>query len=96
MDIQRALRNVVSTGKVYLGAAQAKKAITKGEAKLVIVAAGSPDSETLKTQTSSKGVAFYEYGGKGTELGPACGKPFPVSVLTVLEAGESDILQLSR
>ena len=96
MDIQRALRSVVSTGKVYLGAAQAEKAIAKGEAKLVIVANGSPDATPLKEASQKKGVGFYEFGGLGTELGPACGKPFAVSVLTVLEAGESDILQLSR
>jgi large subunit ribosomal protein L30e len=96
MDIQRALRSVVSTGKVYLGAAQALKAIDSGEARLVVLAQGSPQGGDIREAASTKGVAFHQYGGRGTELGPACGKPFPVSVLTVLDAGESDILQLAR
>lgn len=96
MDIQRALRNVVSTGKVFLGSHQARKAIDSGEAKLVVLADGSPDMETIRQLAQKKGVPFYEYGGLGTELGPACGKPFAVSALTVLDAGESDIMQLAR
>jgi large subunit ribosomal protein L30e len=96
MDIQRALRSAVSTGKVHLGTAQAVKAVKSGEARLVIIAEGTPASDTLRTTAEKKGVPTYDFGGRGTELGPACGKPFPVGVLTVLDAGESDILQLSR
>jgi len=30
------------------------------------------------------------------DLGPICGKPFIVSALTILDAGESDIMALAR
>lgn len=96
MDIQKALRAVVATGKVQMGAAQAEKAIKSGKAKLVIVANNSPEKTTIVAAAKGKSVPVHEFSGMGTELGPACGKPFSVAVLTVLEAGESDILQLAR
>ena len=96
MDIQRALRTVVATGKVHLGAHQALKAIDAGKAKLVIVADNSPEKSNLVEKAKSKRVPTHEFTGTGMELGPACGKPFPVAVLTVLDAGESDILQLAH
>lgn len=96
MDIQRALRTVVATGKVYLGDHQARKAIAAGKARLVIYAENLPDKEELVKVAKSKNIPVHEFGGKGTELGPACGKPFAVGVVAVLDAGESDILQLAR
>jgi large subunit ribosomal protein L30e len=96
MDIQKALRTVVATGKVYMGEAQANKAIKSGKAKLVVLASNSPGKDGILGAARSKNVPVHEFGGMGTELGPACGKPFSVSVLTVLDAGESDILQLAR
>lgn len=96
MDIQRALRTAVATGKVHLGSRQAIQAIQAGQARLVIVANNSPDKHEVVDAAKSKNVPTHEYTGLGTELGPACGKPFAVAVLTVLDAGESDILQLAR
>lgn len=96
MDIQRALRTVVATGKVHLGAHQTMKAIESGKARLVIFAQNTPEKDQLAKAAKAKNVPTHEYGGMGTELGPACGKPFSVGVLAVLDAGESDILQLAR
>lgn len=94
MDLQRSLRTVIATGKVHLGADQTVKAIEKGEAKLVILARNSPQEEQIKTAANAKNVQVHDYPGLGTALGPACGKPFSISALCILDAGESDILQL--
>lgn len=96
MDIQRALRTVVATGKVHLGSHQALKAIESGKARLVIFAQNVPEKDKLSAAAKSRNVPTHEFSGLGTELGPACGKPFSVAVLAVLDAGESDILQLAR
>lgn len=96
MDIQKALRTVVATGKVFLGEHQAQKAIKSGKARLVIIASNSPQKTTILSAAKDKHVPVHEFGGMGTELGPACGKPFSVGVLAVLDAGESDILHLAR
>ena len=96
MDVQRSLRTVIATGKVVVGADQTAKALDKGQAKLVIVATNSPTAAALREHAAKKRVPVYAFEGKGTELGPACGKPFSISALAVLDAGTSDVLQLGK
>ena len=38
----------------------------------------------------------YRFGGTNQELGASCGKPFAISVLTVVSEGDSDILALKK
>jgi large subunit ribosomal protein L30e len=94
IDLDKSLRSVMRTGKVLVGTKQAIKASKRGVAKLVIVASNCPD-DVKKEITDSK-VPVYEFPGLSVDLGPICGKPFIVSALTVLEAGDSDIMALAR
>ena len=96
MDVQRSLRTAVGTGKVLIGADQTEKAVANGEAKLVILATNSPAGDDIREAASQKQVPVYDYNGMGTQLGPACGKPFAISALAVVDAGESDILALAK
>ncbi len=89
MDLTRELRNVVGSGKIAFGIRQAEQAIKDEEAKLVIVARNCPRADRFD---SFKRV--YHFEGTNVELGAACGKPFSVAALTVLEAGDSAILDL--
>jgi len=95
IDITRELRTLVTTGKVALGAEQAKKALKAKSAKLVIVAANvsRPNAEAIG---KFEGAPVYRFPGSSLELGSACGKPFAVSVLTVLAPGESGIMSLLK
>lgn len=96
MDVQRSLRTVIATGKVLIGADQTAKAVARGEAKLVILATNAPNAEDIRTAAQKKRVPVYAFEGMGTQLGPACGKPFAISALAVLDAGTSDVLQLAK
>ncbi|MBW3581499.1 MAG: 50S ribosomal protein L30e [Euryarchaeota archaeon] len=96
MDVNRALRSAVTTGKVLLGGDQTMRSIADGSAKLVVVSSNHPETEALKDAASKKNVPVYEFPGRRTELGPACGKPFPVGVLCVLDPGASDVLGLKK
>jgi large subunit ribosomal protein L30e len=96
MDVQRSLRTVIATGKVLIGADQTVKAVSRGEAKLVILAQNAPHAEEIRAAASKGRVPIYAFEGVGTQLGPACGKPFSVSALAVLDAGESDVLALAK
>ena len=89
MDIQKALRIAVDTGDVVFGVNQTRKAIEEKKAKLVVVASNCPFAD-LKSQTKVK---VYEFKGSNAELGAACGKPFYISVLAVIDPGDSTILQ---
>ncbi|MEM2869893.1 MAG: 50S ribosomal protein L30e [Thermoplasmata archaeon] len=95
IDITRELRTLVTTGKVLLGADQAKKALKSGTAKLVIVAS-NVSKENAEAIAKFEGAPVYRFPGTSLELGSACGKPFAVSVLTVLNPGESQIMSVLK
>lgn len=93
MDITRELRNLVSTGEVHFGFNQAERAAKKKKAKLVIIANNckTDNTEAIK---EFEGIRTFDFEGNNFELGAACGKPFAISMLTVLDEGESTILDL--
>ena len=88
MDMNRALRIAAKTGEVQFGIAQARKAIGSKHGKLIVVASNCPAPE-LKEQ---KDIPVVDFPGTNRDLGTACGKPFSVSVVTVISAGDSPIL----
>lgn len=93
MDLAHALKMALSTGKVKVGLAETLDSVKAKQARLVIVSQSCPDPTLLKEKKIS-GVPVYHYEGSATELGAACGKPFPISTLAVLDAGSSAILSL--
>ena len=96
MDVQRSLRTVIATGKALIGADQTLKAVQNGEAKLVVIASNSPSADNIRAAAADKSVPVHDFAGMGTQLGPACGKPFAISSLAIVDAGESDILNLAK
>ncbi len=89
MDINRMLRSAISTGEIKFGIKEAQRAIKSRKAKLLIMANDCP-------ATDLKAKNIYHYKGNNIELGTACGKPFGISVLTVVKEGESSILTLKK
>jgi large subunit ribosomal protein L30e len=89
MDIARALKAAATSGEVRFGLAEAKKSVEKGEAKMVVYATNCPEKEAFE---GAKGVKLFEFKGNNLELGAACGKPFPISALAIINPGESNIL----
>lgn len=91
MDMNRALRQVVQTGEVHFGVRQAKRALKDRTAQLLIVPENIPP-DTLDELRSVSKVPMVRFSGTNFELGTVCGKPFSVSALTVIETGDSDIM----
>jgi large subunit ribosomal protein L30e len=89
IDIGRALKSAITTGKVEFGVDQTEKAVKTGKAQLVILARNCP-SEYLRDAN----VKCHVYEGNNMELGALCGKPFSVSALAVIDKGTSNILTL--
>jgi len=96
VDINRALRLAATTGKVEIGTKATAHAVKNGHAKLVVLARNLPQDARgeIESAARAKGVAVVDFDGPNVELGPACGKPFAVAALAVLEPGQSDVLQL--
>ncbi|HLC48185.1 MAG TPA: 50S ribosomal protein L30e [Candidatus Norongarragalinales archaeon] len=95
MDLGKAIRQAVDTGKVELGSKKARKLALIGGAKLIILANNMPKDTLRDIEHYSKlsNVPILEYKGTSIELGTICGKPFTVSVLSIIEEGHSEILK---
>ena len=94
MDLSRQLKNAISTGKLLFGQRQAVDACASGEAKLIILAANCPEDYINNLHASHPSVIKHRANLVNRERGIACGKPFAVSTITVLEGGDSEILSL--
>ncbi len=90
MDVARQLRVAVDTGRVVFGVKETGQALESGAARLVVVSNDCPD-DALR---SLDGDRVHHFAGNTVELGAACGKPFYISALAILDPGESDILSL--
>ena len=88
MDVGREIRKAIETGAVRLGVDQTKKAVKEGSARLVILANNCPD-DFLRNQSRAR---TLRYDGTNVDLGSACGKPFSISALAIIEPGESEVL----
>ena len=96
IDVNKALRVVVKTGKVLFGSKSAQEAAQSGKAKLIILASNCPGVTRLDIEHSLKlsEVRLYTFQGSSIDLGAACGKPFPVAAMTLRDVGDSDILKI--
>ncbi|HVP95031.1 MAG TPA: 50S ribosomal protein L30e [Methanoregulaceae archaeon] len=95
MDFNTSLRRAIKTGDVLLGQNKTVECIDSGKARMVVIAANCP-AEFMQSLKAREGVFIHTFDGSSVALGKACGKPFMVSALAVLDPGESDILSLKR
>lgn len=97
-DISKSIRLAVDTGDVRFGSREAVKAALNGEAKLIVVARNCPPAvkNDIGYYSALSSVHTVDFAGTSIELGSACGKPFPVSALTVFGAGSSDLMELAK
>ena len=95
MDFNASLRRAMKTGTVILGRNSTEASIQDETARLVIIAKNCPE-DFKKFVEGRENLAVYQYNGSGRQLGKECGKDFIVSALAVIDAGESDILNLQR
>ena len=86
-----AIRLAVESGKVEFGSRNALAADKK--VKLFVVSGNTPK---IKEDLMQKSLPLIEFEGTSIELGSICGKPFPVSVVSVYEEGSSNIISLLK
>ena len=98
IDVNKAIATAVRTGKVFYGANNAIETARTGKAKLIIVASNCPKNVrgSIDYYCKFSGIPVVLYSGTGVDLGAICGKPFMVSVITVREPGDSEILKLTE
>jgi large subunit ribosomal protein L30e len=93
MDLAHALKVALETGQVRIGLAETREAVEAKKARLLIVAKSCPDA-TLRKERAVGKIPIYHYEGSAVDLGQACGRPFPISAMAILDPGSSAILTL--
>ncbi len=96
--IAQAIRLTVETGKVEFGSNKGIKNVLVGKVKMVVIPKNIPSEmkeDVLRYAKLSK-IPVLEFSGTSLDLGSVCGKPFPVSVLSIYDEGNSDILKLAK
>lgn len=94
MDIVKELKAAVNTGKVETGYRVALKLISKKKAKALVLASNAPEEVSAKIRSAAgTEIPVYTFQGSSWDLGGLCGKPFPVSTVSILDPGESSILK---
>lgn len=95
MDVGQMLKSVIATGSVAIGERSCRKALKKGDVKLIICANNCP-SDFIDELSKEKKTPIHQYKGNNSMLGSACGKPFTVSTVAILDVGASNILSLKK
>ncbi|MFP3871438.1 MAG: 50S ribosomal protein L30e [Candidatus Natronoplasma sp.] len=93
MDIKREIRVAVNTGDVDFGTKEAIKNAEDNNCELLVVATNCPEERFMEAE-DFKGVPIYHFKGNNKALGSASGKPFAVSVLSISDPGDSNILSV--
>ncbi len=89
------IRLAVDSGETAIGVRSVIRSIRSDSAKLVIIASKNKESNRSNVEHLAKvsGIRTYEYNGTPADLGTLCGKPFSVSMLSIISAGNSKILE---
>merc|ERR1712185_568448 len=93
-SINSRLQLVIKSGKYSLGYKSTLKSLRAGKAKLVLISSNCPPlrKSELEYYSMLSKANVHHYTGSNNDLGTACGRYFAVSCLSIIEAGDSDIL----
>ncbi len=94
-DLANDIRLAVDSGKAVFGVKESVDSIMASKAKVVIVASSNARDRLNDVMHLAKlsNVKLVVFQGNPMNLGVVCGKPYSVSVLSIMEAGSSIILK---
>ncbi|KAJ2778422.1 60S ribosomal protein L30 [Coemansia javaensis] len=97
-SINSRLALVMKSGKSSLGYKSTLKTLRSGKAKLVIISGNTPAlrKSEIEYYAMLAKTSVHHYNGDNIALGTACGKYYRVGTLSILDAGDSDILKTTE
>ncbi len=85
------------TGNVILGFKEVFRIMRTGKPKLILVASNpSNEIKNLSDEAKINGINIYHLKHNSIDLGTACGRRYPVSIVAIMKPGESEILDLIK
>ncbi|MDE1810770.1 MAG: 50S ribosomal protein L30e [Candidatus Micrarchaeota archaeon] len=93
-DLAKDIRLAVDSGETAIGLNSVEHSIKSHKAKVIVLASNNLKETTEDIMHLAKiaNIRVLTMKGNSMELGSLCGKPFSVSALSVIEAGNSKIL----
>ncbi|MCX6770195.1 MAG: 50S ribosomal protein L30e [Candidatus Micrarchaeota archaeon] len=97
-SLSQAIRQCVDAGKVEFGANRGVKKALLGKAKLVVLSGNCPKdiAQDISGFCKMSGIPVLVFEGTSIELGTIVGRPHTVAVLSVLDEGNSTIMQFVK
>ncbi|MEM4634200.1 MAG: 50S ribosomal protein L30e [Candidatus Anstonellaceae archaeon] len=90
----KAIRQCVDSGKVLFGSNKGIKKALSGKAKMLVMANNCQIEIARDAERYCKlsNIPLVKFNGSSVELGTVAGRPHPISLLVVLDPGNSGIL----
>ncbi len=88
------IRLAVDSGEVAIGINSVMESISSGKAKLVVASVKNKPGvlSDIEHVTKLADIKLIVFDGDSIQLGTVCGKPYSVSVMSIIEQGNSNIL----
>ena len=94
-SINTRLALVMKSGKYSLGYKTTMKTLRQGKSKLILISNNCPAlrKSEIEYYAMLAKTGVHHFHGDNNELGTACGRYYRVSVLSVTDPGDSDIIR---
>lgn len=97
-DVDTNIKVAMNTGKFIYGKKQVLKYLRNESFKMIIIANNCPtDLEkqlNYYISLAKDKIYIHRYKGSSWDLGLACAKPYMISIIGVIQEGDSDLLTL--
>jgi large subunit ribosomal protein L30e len=96
MDMITGIKRIIATGKVEFGTKSTIDNIRNGKAKAVIIADNTPlvIKQDIEQYSKIGSIPLVKFRGTALTLGEVCGKPFIVTSIAILNAGDVKLKEL--
>jgi large subunit ribosomal protein L30e len=97
-DINTNIKVAYKTGKIVYGKKQVMRVVRENPFKMIIIANNCPkilaDQLNYYNSLMKNELFIYQYNGSSWDLGLACGKPYMISIMGIIDQGDSELLSL--
>ena len=87
MDVAQIVRKAVKSGQIGFGYKSTEANIRDGSAHAIVMSKNCPkmNSADIEKHAEIAGIPIAKFDGTSLELGEMCGKPFPASVVAIMD-----------
>ena len=98
MDEKKQLNVAINTGNVAIGSNKTIKSLLYENPKLTLLSSNCPKQkkETITYYSKIADIPCITLKENSIEVGSSCGRPHPISAVSIIDEGESNILEVQQ